>query len=372
MRNGRKMMCLLMVVLIIGMVPLSVLAETSEDTIGFDETIESNTDSELDVFIDADEVAKTDEISVSYRFGDYAVEDIAGGVLITAYHGPGGNINVSDATPGNGIINIGKNAFMYSNVLTGIDLRRTREIHDQAFIGCSRLEKVELGPELRAIHAYAFKDCISLRSLHIPQSVILFDEYVFQGCDNLTIYGVAGSRANEYANSYGIPFVADKPSQASVKCQYRTHVQNYGWQKIVADGATSGTSGQSLRLEAIQIGLETENSDLGIGYRTHVQNYGWEPNWNYDKDFSGTYGKGLRLEAIQIYLTGSDSVNYDVYYRVHAQNFGWLDWAKDGAFAGTAGFGYRLEAIQIKVVSVNSPPPGPTARPYYYKGGGVG
>lgn len=78
-----------------------------------------------------------------------------------------------------------------------------------------------------AIHAYAFKDCISLRSLRIPQSVILFDEFVFQGCDNLTIYGVAGSRANEYANSYGIPFVADQPSQ-TVQCQYRTHVQNYG------------------------------------------------------------------------------------------------------------------------------------------------
>lgn len=37
--------------------------------------------------------------------------------------------------------------------------------------------------------------------------------------------------------------------------QYRTYVQNEGWQKWVSDNAMSGTKGKSLRLEGIQIRL---------------------------------------------------------------------------------------------------------------------
>jgi uncharacterized protein YjdB len=34
---------------------------------------------------------------------------------------------------------------------------------------------------------------------------------------------------------------------------YRGHVQNIGWQGEVCNGATAGTEGQNLRLEAFQI-----------------------------------------------------------------------------------------------------------------------
>ena len=36
---------------------------------------------------------------------------------------------------------------------------------------------------------------------------------------------------------------------------YRVHVQDYGWQDWVSNGAMAGTSGQSKRLEGIQIKL---------------------------------------------------------------------------------------------------------------------
>jgi len=77
-----------------------------------------------------------------------------------------------------------------------------------------------------------------------------------------------------------------------------------------------------------------------------VQNIGWQ-DWVSDGELSGTSGKSLRLEAIQIKLTDEMAEQYDIYYRVHAQNYGWLDWAKNGAPAGTAGYSLRLEAIQI-------------------------
>jgi len=141
--------------------------------------------------------------------------------------------------------------------------------------------------------------------------------------------------------------------------KYQTHVQDIGWQNYVGDGNTSGTQGQSKRLEAIQIKLGSEVSG-GIQYRTHIQNVGWENSWTSDGNLSGTQGQSLRLEAIQIELTGDAANQYDVYYRVHAQNIGWMGWAKNGESAGTEGYAYRLEAIQIQLVSKGGTAPGTT------------
>jgi len=142
---------------------------------------------------------------------------------------------------------------------------------------------------------------------------------------------------------------------------YKTHVQDVGWQGYVNDGAESGTSGQSKRLEGIQIKLN--NIAGGIEYSTHVQDYGWMAFVANDA-MSGTSGESKRLEAIKIRLTGAAADAFDVYYCVHAQNVGWLDWAKNGESAGTAGFSYRLEAIKIVLVEKGGPAPGATARPF--------
>lgn len=142
---------------------------------------------------------------------------------------------------------------------------------------------------------------------------------------------------------------------------YRTHVQDVGWQAYVSNGAMSGTSGQSKRLEAIQIKLS--NVAGGIEYSTHVQDIGWM-GFVANDALSGTSGQSKRLEAIQIRLTGEANALYDVYYRVHAQDTGWLDWAKNGQAAGTAGFSYRLEGIEIKLVTKGGPAPGSTNRPF--------
>lgn len=155
----------------------------------------------------------------------------------------------------------------------------------------------------------------------------------------------------------------------NVTVYYQTHVQDYGWQGYVGNGAVSGTFGESKRLEGIHIQV-AGNSNLGIQYTTHVQDYGWLP-WSADGDMSGTEGESKRLEAIVIQLTGSAAKDYDVYYRVHAQDYGWLDWAKNGAPAGTAALSKRLEAIQIVVVKKGEGVGYNTACPYI-SGNGAG
>ncbi len=158
--------------------------------------------------------------------------------------------------------------------------------------------------------------------------------------------------------------IGDNQATCSVKVvpriisvYYKTHVQTEGWQSYVRNGATSGTSGKSLRLEGIQIYLDNLPVAGGVEYCTHVQNIGWQ-NYVSNNQMSGTTGQSLRLEAIKIRLTGDFSKQYDIYYRVHCQNFGWMGWAKNGEAAGTAGYSYRLEAIEIKLVPKGGTAPG--------------
>lgn len=155
----------------------------------------------------------------------------------------------------------------------------------------------------------------------------------------------------KYTDETGKEFTATATKSTKMSVSYIVHGQDYGWEKEwKKDGQTSGTVGESKRLEAIQIKLPNGVSG-SIEYRTHIQDIGWEKNWSKDGATSGTEGQCKRLEAIQIRLTGEVAENYDVYYSVHAENFGWLGWAKNGEEAGTAGYGYRLEAIQIQLVT---------------------
>ncbi len=102
----------------------------------------------------------------------------------------------------------------------------------------------------------------------------------------------------------------DKPNTGNntstdkgIHINYSTHVEQIGWQNEVKDGKMAGTSGKSLRLEAIKINLSENPNNTSITYRTHVQNEGWQ-QWKKDNEISGTSGKGLRLEAIEIKPVG--------------------------------------------------------------------
>ncbi len=129
---------------------------------------------------------------------------------------------------------------------------------------------------------------------------------------------------------------------------YRTHVQNVGWMDVVASGEVSGTTGRSLRVEAIEFQLPDSLRSLGnMHVQTHVQNIGWQPD--VTQGIAGTEGKALRLEALKIWLDGQLADQYEILYRVHVQNIGWMDWVKDGAIAGTTGRQLRVEAIQIEL-----------------------
>ena len=126
---------------------------------------------------------------------------------------------------------------------------------------------------------------------------------------------------------------------------YQSHVESIGWMDYRKSGETSGTVGESKRLEAFKISLE----EKGIEYRSYVEGDGWQ-EYKKNDEVSGTTGLSKKIEAIQIRLSEELNEYYNVYYRVHVQNLGWLGWAKNDEVAGTSGYNYRIEAIQIKLL----------------------
>ena len=148
--------------------------------------------------------------------------------------------------------------------------------------------------------------------------------------------------------------------------RYNTSIEKIGWQGYVADGATSGTTGECLAAQAIQIYLVNPAFDGSIVYKSYINGYGWEEDFRANGQTSGVYNGDKYLEAIKIELTGRMKDNYDVYYRVHSQKVGWLDWAKNGEIAGTNGYNYRVEAIEIKLIKIGEETPDINGNSFIY------
>ena len=135
----------------------------------------------------------------------------------------------------------------------------------------------------------------------------------------------------------------------------QAHVQNVGNQAWVRDGSVMGTTGRSLRMEAIRLQLDKGIYPGSIEYRTHIQNIGWT-GWSRDGQLSGTTGRSLRMEAVQIRLKGNIAKTFEVVYRAHVQNIGWQDWMSGNNVAGTTGRSLRMEALQVQLIRRPSVP----------------
>jgi glutamyl endopeptidase len=133
---------------------------------------------------------------------------------------------------------------------------------------------------------------------------------------------------------------------------YQAHVQNYGWQGLVPEGQTAGTTGQGLRAEAFQF-LWMENGAIWyVGCAAHVEGLGWLPMvWGPTP--CGTTGQSRRIEAVRLavpVLPPSQSGVYGIEYRCHVAGIGWTAWARDGATCGTTGQSRQMEAIQARLL----------------------
>lgn len=134
------------------------------------------------------------------------------------------------------------------------------------------------------------------------------------------------------------------PTAAASTSWLSGHVQNLGWvdgheSSTVPGAATVGTTGQSLRLEALRI----NDTQAGLLMQGHVQDLGWGPE---STATVGTTGRSLRLEAIRVWSPRPQVVTH---CQAHVQDLGWLPEVTGGETCGTTGRSLRLEAVRIWV-----------------------
>ncbi len=158
--------------------------------------------------------------------------------------------------------------------------------------------------------------------------------------------------------------------KSNAKVSYSVHGENYGWSGgVMSSGQTAGQTGKGLRLEALKISIPEITAlggNSGVSYQTHSSNLGWT-GFKENGAVSGTEGQGLAVQAVQIQLTGRAAQLYNIYYRVHIANYGWLDWTSNGNPAGSTELNLQAEAIEIVVSPKGSSAPGSTERPYLNK-----
>ncbi|MBN1409384.1 MAG: Ig domain-containing protein [Spirochaetales bacterium] len=160
------------------------------------------------------------------------------------------------------------------------------------------------------------------------------------------------SSSARYPSSNEFPTLNNAVFAYHKKIQYRSHVKGKGWLGWVDDGSTSGTTGESRRMEALQVRFPHGSLDTWhVNYQAHVQGIGWM-SWVKDGQTAGTTGEGRRMEAVKIKIQGLPW-GYAVRYRAYVEKNGWLGWVQNGAVGGTTGEGKRMEAIQIKIQKAN-------------------
>ncbi|MBQ2775847.1 MAG: leucine-rich repeat protein [Clostridia bacterium] len=140
-----------------------------------------------------------------------------------------GCINLSEIILPENIRNIGEDTFYNCTSLTEITIPENIEKIDEyafsncsslaqiyynaincafkdgtCFSGCSAVESLYIGEEVKNIPAYAFNGCTNLKNIYLPDTVINIDNSAFSECHNAVIHCKAGSYANDYAVRNGM------------------------------------------------------------------------------------------------------------------------------------------------------------------------
>ena len=113
------------------------------------------------------------------------------------------------------ILTIGEMAFAGCTKLHSIIIPGSvQKVGTLAFARCASLTRVRIEPGISALGPSCFQKCQHLVRVDIPSSVVSFGGGVFFGCSRqLTLYGAAGSKAEQYAKINGLQFDSENWKQ---------------------------------------------------------------------------------------------------------------------------------------------------------------
>ena len=106
------------------------------------------------------------------------------------------------------VTSIGSSIFYDCDALTDVTLGTgITSIPSSAFEHCDVLQSIVLPYRTATVGANAFKNCVALTEITIPRATTSIDATAFSYPSKMTVYGVAGSYAETFANEQGMKFV---------------------------------------------------------------------------------------------------------------------------------------------------------------------
>ena len=128
-----------------------------------------------------------------------------------------------------GVTSLGDSVFYDCDALTDVKLGAgITTIPAFAFRHCDALEQLTVPRRVTAIKDNAFNDSVKFSSITIPRSVTSISANAFSYLDKLTIYGVAGTYAETFANTNSIKFVDRQVSATSASLDQTALTLNKG------------------------------------------------------------------------------------------------------------------------------------------------
>ncbi|MBE6940610.1 MAG: hypothetical protein E7457_07340, partial [Ruminococcaceae bacterium] len=105
------------------------------------------------------------------------------------------------------VTKIGSSAFLDCDSLISVTIPGTvKTVGRQAFDFCDYLTVLELEPGVERLEEYSIRNSPWLMKVTIPRSVTYIGKECFDNCPSVTIWGEAGSCAEQYAKANNIPF----------------------------------------------------------------------------------------------------------------------------------------------------------------------
>lgn len=106
------------------------------------------------------------------------------------------------------VVSLGTDVFYSCDALKDVSLGLGLSvISANTFYGCASMETIVIPYYVTELGNYSFKNCTSLTSVTMPRGLIKIGTEVFSYPRKMTIYGISGTYAEEYAKANNITFV---------------------------------------------------------------------------------------------------------------------------------------------------------------------
>lgn len=141
-------------------------------------------------------------------------------------------LGTSSSVIPNGVLTIGKNAFLGCNKLNNVTIPDSvTTIESSAFEGCASLSEIVIGDNVKRVGDWAFANCTGLKKVTVSIFTKEIGEFAFSGCTKLCELDLRGNYSWKVTRSDGIIILSsDELSDPAKAAKYITSTySSYTW-----------------------------------------------------------------------------------------------------------------------------------------------